>query len=237
MDRVERIARYEQMLDRAETAARLTEEARAAYDRVQGDLRELKEYYTGPEWRSDFEADERGLLPAGLKRGVLSEDGIDHVLERFRELRQVRVSAKALVIRDGRMLAVRMRDPDGVFYIMPGGGQQAGELLPAAAEREVAEETGIRVRAGEAVFVIEGAEGERDHRVDIVFRCDYLGTCDAEYRPDSNQTGYEWLDIGTLNTAPLYPSRLRRQIMNLFAGKTTPVYLGNENAGDPPVTD
>ena len=186
MTRMERIARYERMLDRAEQAARQMEEARRACADVQNDLKELEQYYTSDEWKEDFRADEEGLLPADLKRGVLSEDGIDSVLERFRELRQrrVRTSAKALVIRDGCMLAVKLQDSDGVFYIMPGGGQQAGELLPAAVEREVAEETGIKVKAGDAVFVIEGAEGEPDHRVDIVFRCEYEGPCDAEFQPD-----------------------------------------------------
>ena len=151
--------------------------------------------------------------------------------------RTIRVSAKALVIRDGCMLAIKLHDQDGDFFIMPGGGQAAGELLPSAVEREVAEETGIAVRAKEAVFVIEGAEGEPHHRVDIVFLCDYLGDADAARHPDNNQTGYEWLPIETLNHAPLYPSRLRRPIMNLFAGKEAPVYLGNENAGDPEITD
>ena len=151
--------------------------------------------------------------------------------------RTVRISAKALVIRDGRMLAVKVHDRDGDFYIMPGGGQNAGELLPAAVEREVAEEAGIAVRAKETVFVIEGAEGEPHHRVDIVFLCEYLGNADAESHPDNNQVGVEWLDIHTLNTTPLYPSKLRRPIMNLYAGKERPVYLGNESAGDPEVTD
>ena len=239
MDSIERIARYEEILDRAERVARQVEEAKAAFEGIRDDLNELERYYTGPEWKEDFEADEAGLLPKELKRGVLSEDGIDSVLERFRELRsrRVRTSAKALVIRDGRMLAIKLQDQDGVFYIMPGGGQHAGELLPAAAEREVAEETGIRVKAEEAVFVIEGAKGEPDHRVDIVFRCEYEGVCDAEQQPDHNQIGVEWLEIDTLNTAPLYPSRLRRAIMNLYQRKTAPVYLGNENAGDPEITD
>ena len=151
--------------------------------------------------------------------------------------RSIRTSAKALVIRDGKMLAVKLRDSDGVFYIMPGGGQAAGELLPAAAEREVAEETGIAVRAKDAVFVIEGAEGEPHHRVDIVFLCEYIGPAAADSRPDSNQIGYEWLDIASLNRAPLYPSKLRRPIMNLYAGLRPPVYLGNENAGDPEAID
>ena len=151
--------------------------------------------------------------------------------------RSIRTSAKALVIRDGRMLAIRLHDQDGDFYIMPGGGQNAGELLPAAVEREVAEETGIAVKAGDAVFIIEGEKGEESHRVDIVFRCEYLGESDAERHTDWNQTGYEWLDIATLNTALLYPSKLRRPIMNLSEGKKAPVYLGNENVGDPEITD
>ena len=151
--------------------------------------------------------------------------------------RSIRTSAKALVIRDGRMLAIRLHDQDGDFYIMPGGGQNAGELLPAAVEREVAEETGIAVKAGDAVFIIEGEKGEESHRVDIVFRCEYLGESNAERHTDWNQTGYEWLDIATLNTAPLYPSKLRRPIMNLSEGKEAPVYLGNENVGDPEITD
>ena len=151
--------------------------------------------------------------------------------------RSIRTSAKALVIRDGRMLAIRLHDQDGDFYIMPGGGQNAGELLPAAVEREVAEETGIAVKAGDAVFISEGEKGEESHRVDIVFRCEYLGESDAERHTDWNQTGYEWLDIATLNTAPLYPSKLRRPIMSLAAEKEAPVYLGNENVGDPEITD
>ena len=43
--------------------------------------------------------------------------------------------------------------------------------------------------------------------------------------------------IKTLNTTPLYPSKLRRQIMNLYEGKAYKVYLGNEEIGDPEVTD
>lgn len=152
--------------------------------------------------------------------------------------RQVRTSAKALVIKGGRMLAIRMRDADGEFFIMPGGGQRAGELLPDAARREVLEETGLRVSPRDVVFVIEGAHGEPFHRVDLVFLCNLEGEDEAPLRhPDTNQTGVGWLDIATLNTAPLYPSRLRRAIMNLHAGKPHAVYLGNEEAGDPAITE
>ena len=40
----------------------------------------LKEYYESGLWLSDYEADERGELPADLKRGVLSQDGLYNML-------------------------------------------------------------------------------------------------------------------------------------------------------------
>ena len=43
-------------------------------------LQELTEYYENGQWMADYEADEAGLLPSDLKRGVLSEDGVYNLL-------------------------------------------------------------------------------------------------------------------------------------------------------------
>lgn len=152
--------------------------------------------------------------------------------------RTVRNAAKALIIKEDKMLAIRISDGKEEWYIMPGGGQDAEELLPKAACREVAEELGLKVEVKDLVFVIEGLHGEDFHRVDLVFLCEYKGELeDAILQSDTNQVGYDWLDIKTLNTTPLYPSKLRRQIMNLYEGKACTVYLGNEEIGDPEVID
>ncbi|MBO2525950.1 MAG: hypothetical protein CW341_09680 [Bacteroidetes bacterium] len=47
----------------------------------------LEDYYT-TTWLSDFEADEAGLLPPDLKRGVLSEDGIYNLLEEYKRVEE-----------------------------------------------------------------------------------------------------------------------------------------------------
>lgn len=152
--------------------------------------------------------------------------------------RAVRNAAKALIIKDDKMLAVRIGDGKEEWFIMPGGGQDVEELLPEAACREVAEELGLHIEVKDLVFVIEGLHGEKFHRVDLVFLCEYKGRIEnAILQGDTNQVGYDWLDIKTLNTAPLYPSKLRRQIMNLYEGKEYRVYLGNEEIGDPEATD
>ena len=152
--------------------------------------------------------------------------------------RAVRNAAKALIIKDGKMLAIKISDGKEEWYIMPGGGQDVEELLPETACREVAEEMGLHIEVKDLVFVIEGLHGEKFHRVDLVFLCEYKGKIEnAILQGDTNQVGYDWLDIKTLNTAPLYPSKLRRPIMNLYQGKEYSVYLGNEEIGDPEVTD
>lgn len=152
--------------------------------------------------------------------------------------REIRTSAKALIIRDGKMAAIQIRDAGEEWYIMPGGGQDPEELLTDAVCREVAEELGIAVACKDLLFVVEGVHGERFHRVDLIFSCEYIGEIeDAVLHRDTNQVGIQWLDIETLNLQPLYPSKLRRQIMNYFQGKPYRAYLGNEEVGDPECLD
>ena len=91
MSKKEQIERIRQMELRMERAAKAVMELSAAldnYEAVQDDIAALEQYYGSEEWKQDFAADEAGLLPADLKRGVLSEDGIWNLLSDVRELKQ-----------------------------------------------------------------------------------------------------------------------------------------------------
>ena len=76
---IRRIRRYEEIF--REVTEKLKEEGAS----LDAQIRELEAYYTSPEWKQDFAADEAGLLPSDLPRGVLSEDGIYNVLEEYTE--------------------------------------------------------------------------------------------------------------------------------------------------------
>lgn len=43
----------------------------------------LASYYSSREWKEDFAADEAGLFPRSLKRGILSEDGLWNLLNGY----------------------------------------------------------------------------------------------------------------------------------------------------------
>ncbi len=81
MNQIERIMYYENLLNEAATVLQEFDKAFDAYIDIQGKISELDKYYTSPEWKEDFAASEKGELPKDLSCGVLSEDGIDHVLD------------------------------------------------------------------------------------------------------------------------------------------------------------
>ncbi len=88
MTRIDRIREMERRMDEASEALRALGYALDAYDAMLPDLRELAAYYGSSEWRRDFEADEAGLLPPDLKRGVLSEDALYDLLAAHDAIRQ-----------------------------------------------------------------------------------------------------------------------------------------------------
>ena len=79
---IERIKKYESYLDEATLLIRTDRNS----DRLKYLISELEAYYESVKWRKDFENDEAGLLPKKLKRGVLSEDGINDLLDEYKEV-------------------------------------------------------------------------------------------------------------------------------------------------------
>lgn len=70
----------------------------------------------------------------------------------------------ALVIKQENVLLVRRANsPKQGLWTVPGGRVRLGETLQQAVEREVLEETGLRVRAGRPVHVFDLIEGEPGH--------------------------------------------------------------------------
>lgn len=83
---IARIRTMEQRMNRAAAAVKRLSVALDKWESAQEDITALGEYYGSDLWRQDFADDEAGLLPADLKRGVLSEDGLWNLLVDVREL-------------------------------------------------------------------------------------------------------------------------------------------------------
>ena len=86
MKQTDRICSMEQHMERASSAIINFSAALDKYIEAQQSIVALSDYYGSDEWKQDFADDEAGHLPADLKRGVLSEDGIWNLLADNREL-------------------------------------------------------------------------------------------------------------------------------------------------------
>ncbi|MCL2372881.1 MAG: NUDIX domain-containing protein [Defluviitaleaceae bacterium] len=103
-----------------------------------------------------------------------------------------RVSARAVVIHQNKLLLNEFGG--GLYYNLPGGGVEAGELIKEAILREVMEETGLKVEVGKMLYVLEyepvycdNLHGETP-RICIAFECTLKGDANIKTPtvPDKN---------------------------------------------------
>ncbi len=78
--RIERISLMENRYDEVTRVLAALEEAVDEYEDFKSEIDALKEYMASGQWKEDYEADEAGQLPSGLKRGVLSQDALYNLL-------------------------------------------------------------------------------------------------------------------------------------------------------------
>jgi len=113
-----------------------------------------------------------------------------------------RVAVGAVVFKDQRVLLVRRgRAPAEGLWAIPGGSMELGETLQAAAEREIFEETGITIRAGEPVFTFDVIERDDDgrirfHYVIVDMSADYI---DGTLQPGDDAVEARWVSGKALN--------------------------------------
>ena len=86
-----------------------------------------------------------------------------------------RVDVRGAVFKDGKLLLVRERADGG--WTLPGGWADVGDVPSQAAEREVWEEAGFRVKACRVIGVYDANRNrplELFHAFKIVFLCDLI---------------------------------------------------------------
>jgi ADP-ribose pyrophosphatase YjhB (NUDIX family) len=132
-----------------------------------------------------------------------------------------KVDVRGAVFRDSKLLLVRERQDNG--WTMPGGWADVGDVPSQAAEREVWEEAGFRVKASKVIGVYDANRlepMELFHAYKLVFLCDLL---DGEARPSSETS--EVAFFGKDEIPPvLSGERTRpRQIQDAFAALQDPM--------------
>jgi 8-oxo-dGTP diphosphatase len=146
---------------------------------------------------------------------------------------KLRNSAKAILIHEGKLLVTTYKDKEGVYHLLPGGGQRIGETLDCTLKRECREETGIEVEVNDIWFIRECFMEKAIHRVEFMYDCSLVSYANLDFSNlsmDNHQIGTSWLNVDKLLTFPLFPIGIRQLIMERYKGDYSgPLYLGEIN--------
>jgi ADP-ribose pyrophosphatase len=118
----------------------------------------------------------------------------------------------AIVIRKGRVLLVqRGIEPSRGLWAIPGGSLELGETIQEGAEREILEETGIVIRAGDPVHTFDFFERDqagriRFHYVIVDVTAEYVS---GDVRADDDAADARWLSPKDLDALPVARNTLR----------------------------
>jgi 8-oxo-dGTP pyrophosphatase MutT (NUDIX family) len=125
----------------------------------------------------------------------------------------------------GRLLLIRRTDND--LYAIPGGALELGETLTQTVQREVMEETGIKVQVTGLIgvysdpdHVIEFTDGEVRQEFSICFRADPTG---GKPRTSNESKEVLWVAPEDLDGLNIHPS-IRLRIQHGLENRDEPYY-------------
>ena len=86
MDQIDRINKYEYILNNSNQIIKNLEKTINDLNNIQSDIKSLNDYYGSSEWYQDIDDDKLGLLPKDINKGILSEDAIYNLLMNNKEI-------------------------------------------------------------------------------------------------------------------------------------------------------
>lgn len=144
----------------------------------------------------------------------------------------IRNAVRAVIIRDGAVLLQLKVDDDGTErYALPGGGQEYGERLIDALQRECEEEIGTRIEVVDLMFVGDYFKPRQTnppstrHLIEFLFACTVASEYEAGNgpKPDKHQVDVIWVPVENLSRLNLVPADYVDLLLKLGQSRT---YVG-----------
>lgn len=127
------------------------------------------------------------------------------------------VGVGAIVVREGKVLLVkRAAAPSRGLWAIPGGSLELGETLQRGAEREILEETGIRIRAGAPVYAFDFIEYDTSNRLQYHF---VVVDVEAEYVGGEVQAADDALDARWVSPEDLQGMPVSRNTLKILKAR------------------
>lgn len=135
-----------------------------------------------------------------------------------------------LIMAANRVLLIHRYNHDREYYVVPGGGVEAGETLEQAARREIKEETGLDIELDRQVGDYLN-RGQPEHYFLAARFSGTLGLGGPELAEQSAENIFqlEWVSLSQVAALPLKPEFIKKMILEQFGGmiEHTAIKRGN----------
>ncbi len=134
----------------------------------------------------------------------------------------MRISVRAIVIKDNKLLVMDRNRFGDKFISLVGGAVEIGESQESALKREVSEEASLEIANPKLVIIEEAGE---IYGLQYIYLCDYVsgdpklseGSIESKIaRNGQNLYLPMWLDIKDLELSNLLPVELKKQLIDFI---------------------
>lgn len=138
---------------------------------------------------------------------------------------KIRLRVGGIYIRDNQILLVKHRKKGREYFLLPGGGQEAGETAKDSLVREWQEELGVEIGVGDLLFTGESVppSGVRKSQVfQLTFEVKHIYG-DIQTRKDGALVGWEWIPLSEFPQIAFFPA-CKDQIQAYINGQKPETY-------------
>jgi len=129
--------------------------------------------------------------------------------------------ARAVIIKDRKILLIKRTKPDLVYWVIPGGGVESGETNEQALVRECMEELGVNIEVKDLIIELISEKEETIGQKEYFYRVNILNGAigsgnGPEFQIDSGYSGQydiELVDINNLPNINLKPESIKKLIL------------------------
>jgi 8-oxo-dGTP diphosphatase len=109
-----------------------------------------------------------------------------------------KVGVGVMVIKNGKVLMTRRKGSHGAGeYAYPGGHMEFGESFEQCARREVAEETGLKIKNIKFLRLANVTKYEGKHYIDIALMAEW-GSGEPQLLEPEKAEGWDWYNLDNL---------------------------------------
>lgn len=115
--------------------------------------------------------------------------------------KSIEFAVKAIILKDGRFLALHRSDAKGSWFDLPGGRMEFGESAEETVIREVREETGLTI---EPIRILDTWNNVReDYQVTGIFYLCIVSSDNTVCLSDEHDE-YIWIDVNNLSVNDMH---------------------------------